>query len=224
MSDTVVDTFFGYFRQELDAIESLERLHYRKILVYVFFDTLAKAAFPDVEGNRDRFTRFLNQFSSWPHWELVAAVQLSYQLEQKGVRNGELSDIVSRLIHGHPPYSVIRAQDEPVMQNLLMHASSDLEKRLIRRSTYLSLFYSLRNYLVHEGREPGGAYEFGRESEPMYMNLTRHDEANRPVESKELLFPYIFMRRLLEECIDKSHAHFSSISRDPRSSFSMSSV
>jgi hypothetical protein len=224
MSQTAIDTFFGYFRQELNAIELFERLHYRKILICVFLDTLAKAAFPDIERNRDRFTAFLDRFSSWPHWRRVAAFQLSYQLGQNGIADGKLSDAVNRLIHKHPPYLVIRPQSEPAVETILTYASSDLEIRLIHKSTYINLFYLLRNYLVHEGREPGGAYEFKDDSEPMYMNLTRFDDANRQVEFKELLFPYAFMRRILEECINASHAHFSHIPLDPRSRFSMSSV
>jgi hypothetical protein len=224
MSHGAIDTFFGYFRQELTAMESFERLHYRKILICVFLDTLAKAAFPNIVGNRDRFTAFLSQFSSWRYWRRVAAFQLSYQLEQNGLANGKLSNAVNQLIHKHPPYSVIRPQDEPDLQSVLIYASSDLEKKLTHKSTYINLFYLLRNYLVHEGREPGGAYEFRQDSEPMYMNLTRFDDANRQIESKELLFPYAFMRKTLEECIDASHAHFSHMSLDPRSRFAMSSV
>jgi hypothetical protein len=225
MKQTTIDTFFGYFRQEMNTIESFERLHYRKILICVFLDTLAKAVFPNVTGNKKRFTEFLNRFSSWPYWKRVAAFQLSYQLESHGLVAGTLSEAVSQLIHTHPPYSVVRAQNEPEVQTILPYASTDVERGLIQKSTYVNLFYLLRNCLVHEGREPGGAYEFiNRDSEPKYMNLTRFDDANRPVESKELLFPYTFMRKILEECIDASHAHFSQISVDPRSGFSMSSV
>lgn len=224
MSQPAIDSFFGYFRQELRSLESFERVQYRKILICVFLDTLAKAVFSDVQKNSERFTRFLTSFSSWPHWRRVAAFQLLYRLQHRGAVRGELYVRVARVVHEHPPYSVIRAEHEPELRELLQYASSPEEKNFVEQSTYVRLFYSLRNYLVHEGREPGGAYEFGRDIEPMYMNLTRLNEAGQFTDSKELLFPYAFMRRVIDECIERSYAHFSGLSVDPRSGFSMSSV
>jgi len=224
MIDSAIATFFGYFRQEADALDTFERKQYRKILICVFLDTLAKAMFPKIDGNRERFTKHLRECTSWEHWSRIATFQLHYRLQATGNAPSELSEQIDSLIRRHPQYSVIRVTSEPTIDDILPYARTNEERRLVEQSTYLSLFYLLRNYLVHEGREPGGAYEFEEDTDPVYMTFTRTDDDSRDIESKELLFPYKFMKMLLLECIDHSQSYFSDLNVDPRTRFSMTSV
>jgi 3-methyladenine DNA glycosylase AlkD len=93
--------YISHFRaqnQEIEQIAIAQRI-FREVLYLVEIDTLSRAAFPLVSGNRKRVVQFIDTCSNWNDKDKVSAVQLKLALEENGTCSGQLYDSVNRSIN-----------------------------------------------------------------------------------------------------------------------------
>ena len=176
-----IEQFCSYFDREASAIARVtvaegpdietgagNQFQYQKTLYVTALDTLAgvrfhKSAYPQLaRRNRERFTRFLREYGSWPEGELTSLPFLMDQLES--------SKLVDRPLGGHVKAKMSRfstedggtlpiwKMDEP-LETLLALATTEKEEEVVNEYQHFALFYRYRNSLVHESRQPGKAME-----------------------------------------------------------------
>ena len=176
-----IDQFCSYFEREAAAIAQVavggvpdaetgagNQFRYQKTLYVSAIDTLAglrfhKSAYPQLtRRNRERFTRFVKEYGSWPEGELVSLPFLLDQLEALKLLDRPLGRHVKAKLS---PFSTedggtlpISKMDEP-LPVLLGLASTEREEEAVNEYQHFALFYRYRNSLVHESRQPGKAME-----------------------------------------------------------------
>jgi hypothetical protein len=75
------------------------------------------------------------------------------------------------------------------------------ELEALRVHTYAELFYTFRNNLIHEYREPGYGTDWSRNAtEPFYTNLSSFGQ-------RELVFPIAFVESLYEQALRRVSQH-----------------
>jgi hypothetical protein len=168
---TNAEALCGFFDLELQLIEHLQVAptghhingadppqlrSYKKALITTQIDSLAKLRHPEAR-NRDRFIRFLSEFSDWPEGQLISIPILRLRLASRGLETELTSALDQHLAAvrvddtGALPTSVL---DLP-LERLNQLSLSALEESLARKSQQLELLYSFRNFLLHEFRPPG---------------------------------------------------------------------
>lgn len=188
-----IDSFCDYFERQVVTIGQVvvastgsvnvdatsgSEFRYRKALYVTVIDTLAglrfhKSAYPQLSRqNRERFTRFVREHSSWPEGNLVSLPFLKEELESMKLLQRPLGcHVVAKVGQfstedgGSLPVSSI---DESI-SDLQALASLEREEDALREYQHIALLYRYRNSLVHESREPGKAMEvFGSSGKPYY--------------------------------------------------------
>jgi len=148
---------------------------YKKTLLITQMETLAgiryaAPRYPQLNRkNKERFIQFLIASDAWPKGNLVSIPFLAEHNEK--LSNGRLKDlVVEKLRMGESSSSPnIQAAtiDEP-FETLVALCTTEQEQKVISNNRHLELLYRYRNYLVHEGREPGSAMEVIPEDEAYY--------------------------------------------------------
>ena len=85
----------------------------------------------------------------------------------------------------------------------------------IDNRTYISLFYTYRNKVVHEAREPGDGTDMSW-VEPSYLPMKDLASGQSTL---ELVYPAQFFFQVCSECIEESEKYFLSASKSPKDSF-----
>jgi len=176
-----IDQLCSYFEREATAIArvSVEKgpdmetgagnqFRYQKTLYVTALDTLAglrfhKSAYPQLaRRNREKFTRFLREYGSWPEGDLVSLPFLMDQLETFKLLDRPLGQHVKEKISQFSTEDggslLISKMDEP-QATLLALATTEKEEEAINEYQHFGLFYRYRNSLVHESRQPGKTME-----------------------------------------------------------------
>lgn len=178
-----IKRFINYFTDQLGAIDAIkvpdDRLQscvnvniFRKILYTSIIDALSGIRYPDIRHkNRGKLIRFLDDYSCWYEKDLVSLPILIERLrivkgytrlkrylrltmEQSSAKYGSSLDIM--------------AVDKCV-QELNILTQNPVELKLIDDTRHKYLFYTYRNFIVHEFREPGyGMNVFGEGIKPVY--------------------------------------------------------
>lgn len=163
-----VQMFLDHFREQASSIAQINDPFHRKVLYAAAFDPLARAAYGAVGTHRDRLVRLVRELASWPDAERVSLPQLQLRLrEAKRTRYRlyrQASQRLQKWLHARPtPLS-----RSPDLSEMLQYATQP-EQVHLKDAQYVQLFYTYRNNLVHEFREPGyGADWSGRSTEPFY--------------------------------------------------------
>lgn len=189
-----IDRYHEYFEKQFAQISSIENPFYRKILLVVILDTLARAKPPQVKGNRDRFVQLITTCTDWKDHDRVSLPQLSLHLT--ATTSAQLSNKVN-LLHSNwglgQKYMLDR---DPWTSELQSLAKTDVDRALIENCRHINLLYDYRCHLVHEFRQPGQGEEFNHDDNlPYYFNLNLcHPDltSNAPKESRELVYPLGF--------------------------------
>ena len=193
-----IEEFCSYFTGQAQVIDALDLnqgklsglsfedfqiRYYKKVLFVTAIDTLAGVRSAEVnypklwQQNRDRFIRFVKEYSKWNNGDLISVPFLYDQLNShKGCR-GELIDYLkNRLNQFGINFGSVGISDMDVKSNLLLSLAKDeKEERVIRDYQHYSILYRYRNYLIHESREPGRGME-GIGSDEPYYHQYRDDE------------------------------------------------
>jgi hypothetical protein len=227
MTESAIESFFGYFEQEFHrALQVESRLH-RKVLLATMLAALAEGRYPS-EDDKTKFTKLVNNYGDWPEGRNVSVEQLKYRIEslrQRPLTGGGLTDefvngIESRHLQWQQELasSVIRAANlDPPMDRLLTKSPTNDEKAALRESTHTFLLYQYRSGLVHEFREIGGGFELDeRETKPYYMPTTYIDDAT---EKAELTYPLGLLASITRAVLRNLKAWYLANDIDPYSRY-----
>lgn len=215
-----MDQFIEYFKAQKRKIELVEPIMYRKVLYATALDPLARAAFGTGEKHRTRIVKLVSEIAHWEHAGRVSLPQLALSLKANKLEDGALYKVVNeRLIHW-PKSQLLRLETSPLPKELLDIATSKEEIEEIEFCKYQSLFYTYRNNLAHEFREPGYGFEMSNDgNSPYYHTMSRIGHS----QSWELVFPVGFFAWIYAEAVDGLAHYLSENDIEPYSQFEFGS-
>ena len=208
-----IDQYIAYFKAQNQGIATVVNPVFKKVLYLVEIDTLSRAAFPRVSGNRQRVVQFIDTCSNWNDKDKVSAVQLKFALEENGILSGQLYESIKGRINSWAYGQIIRPNDDLTFgeaQRLLTPS----ESKYVNDARYAELLYTYRNHLIHEFREPGRGMDLGTDlpPTPYYLGM---DRLSTGQSSWELVFPVQFLRDLCEGCVNGLEAQLSADNQNP---------
>jgi hypothetical protein len=216
--------FSDYFQCELEKIETLQvRIRgepdhtfsaklYQKILYVAVLDTLSRAAFPCVSGNRERVLTFIDTYTGWHDRNKISSSQLKLALEDAGNTGGALYRSMKQCVDGWSEGTIILPDSDPEITSVIPLAATRSERIVIKNHCYASLFYTFRNHLVHEFRNP--AYQMEQDNDP--ARAYYHSIEGDPW---QLLFPAPLFRDLCRNGLQKLVGHLKWSGLSPHASF-----
>ncbi len=207
-----VERFIQHFRTEADKLRQPGLPLHKKILYATALDPLARAAYGSGGGHRARLTRLIRELSGWSDAERVSLAQLRERLRDLGLYRRKLYRSVSERLHALEDGLRVGLQRSPFQTELLPLAQPD-EIHVIADCRYSELFYTYRNALVHEFREPGYGWDIsGTSMRPFYMSYLNK-------RAWELVYPVLFFERMLDSTLDGLRAHLLQGRIDPYKRF-----
>lgn len=186
--------FIQYFRDRIPALEKVEPIFYRKILYATALDPLARAAFGAVGKHRARNLRLIDELAHWDERDRVSLPQLCLALEEKKITASTLYREVKALLNQWSPGGIIRLDVSPRLSEISAGSQPE-ELCVLKACSYAELFYTYRNNLVHEFREPGYGIEMPTDKNQPYY----HCMLNEPW---QLVFPVGFFAWLYSEALE----------------------
>lgn len=229
-----IERFCSYFSRQLIVIRALtldnEQLEgtgpedhqirfYQKVLVITALDTLAGIRFPKEtfpgfkKKNRQRFIRFISEYSSWDDGVLINVPFLYDHLCETNARNGNLAKFLRENLDNYNPQDGIYLFPDQIDEHpdrLLPFATSEKEEEAIWLYQHYSLLYRYRNFLVHESKEPGHAMEGIRDGE---VRAYYHGYINE--EKWFLGYPIEMFFNLLRNSIENLRTYFTEQNINP---------
>lgn len=212
-----IEQFIGYFEGHIKTIEAVKPVVYRKLLYAAALDPLARAAFGDIK-HRERITRLIDDLTSWPAKKLVSLPQLELALKEQERTRFRLYRRVHGQLKQWAPGHVLRIIESPPLAELQPFASPE-EQKTLNRCRYTALFYTYRNNLVHEFRQPGYGIEMSSDKykdQPYY-----HSEIGGPW---QLVFPVAFFSSLYKDAVRGLETFLKRHDRDPYEQFRFGSL
>jgi hypothetical protein len=213
-----IDQYIGYFKAQNQEIEKVAHPSFKKALYLVEIDTLSRAAFPMVSGNRKRVVQFIDTCSNWNDKDKVSAVQLKFALEENGIMSGQLYDSINRRINSWGYAQIIRPNDDLTLGEA-QQLSTSSESKYVNDARYAELLYTYRNHLLHEFREPGHSAETQMGADPTTPYYHGSDSLNTGEGSWELVFPLYFFQGLCKACIMGLEAYLVANNLNPYDAF-----
>ena len=210
-----IEQFVGYFRDQETKISPVQPILYRKILYATALDPIARAAFGKVGKHRAKSLRLIDELTNWKDRDRVSLPQLCLALEEKGFVSGSLYTEAKARLERWSPGEVLRLDHSPPLSELAPFPQP-LEKCILSSCRYAELFYTYRNNLVHEFREPGYGIEMSIDKDQPYY----HSMIGDPW---QLVFPVGFFSRLYAEAIAELEALLVRYDIDPYSQFEFGS-
>lgn len=214
-----IDSFFRWFRDTREQIDDLPE-HFRRILLLSLLDTLSKCAFPKESKNRKRFVDLINYYSDWKYKDYVSLPQLRYLLlEVEGCEEfkREVETRISKWPHG----GILRPDEADPHLNELDRFRCGIWRKQIERARYPSLLWRMRNFAVHEFRNPGKGWAFTNDNSTSYYHGCI--DQNGFFKSWELYMPCEVVSRIVQKCSENLKAEFERKGFDPNASFTFGS-
>ncbi|MBA7529707.1 hypothetical protein ES705_21905 [subsurface metagenome] len=192
-----INQFCNYFLKQINIIESLSNLLYQKLLYASMLDTLGRARYPE-GNNRQRIVSFIDNYSGWSDKNRISLVQLSFHLDhvlEKTERNdSKLYKFVHERLSSWKSGSIYYPNTDPLI-NEISKMALEKEENSVKLARYAELFYTYRNKMVHEFREPGYGIEMSNNGSTPYY----HSYING---HWQLVFPVEFFKALCKKCLD----------------------
>ncbi|MBT9613137.1 MAG: hypothetical protein IV108_07720 [Burkholderiales bacterium] len=230
-----IERFVGHFRDQRLKIAALgtERDHifFKKTLYVAALDALARSAYPQIKGNKERFVKFIGQFGSWndanrvslPH--LAALMSKAPDPAYSRVREYTLAELTKWgegqevPLSRDPPYDTIHK-----MWPSEKGAPSPLVKVSLKSLQHIYLLYTFRSSAVHELRGLGYGVEIDNDKEPYYLSCTTSFEpedtaSNSGVKAWELTYPLRFFEMLFDRSLIQLEEHLKKDRLNPYTSF-----
>jgi len=203
-----INKFINYFENKVKSIHELKfhssNIEFPKILYLAIIDTLSRVTMLANQGNRERFAKFILDFSDWPHLDKISLPHLlrfleKYQiLEFKALHEFSLYEIKKWSIISQIPLSY--DFDYKQISNFLPNSLPESFKKFsIEKFKHYNLFYNYRNFLFHEFREAGYGIEYPGDEESYYHFM--EDQKNNEY-SWELVYPLTFIKNICEKSIE----------------------
>lgn len=189
-----VQAFVEHFRAQGEAIASVKSDLHRKILYCSALDPLARAVQGKSGTHRGRIVHLLMHHTEWSDAGRLSLFQLNCYLKDRGRTRYRLYREVKRRLDASPPRRRAVLASSPMPSELLLFAAPE-ELPALDQHTYAQLFYTYRNNLIHEYREPGYGTDWsGSELVPFYTNMSAFG-------SRELVFPSAFVQGMFEQAL-----------------------
>ena len=213
--------FIGYFRTRNQEVAKIVFPLFRKVLYLVEIDTLSRAAFPMVSGNRKRMLQFIDKCSNWNGKDRISVVQLKFALEGNGIQSGQLyASINGRIDSWGNVQPIIGPKNDLTLEEAQDLATPN-ERKYVNNARYAELLYTYRNHLLHEFREPGYGVDFGDDLTTQYYHGMDHLTGQS---SWELVFPVQFLQNLCEGCISGLEAYLIANNLNPYDSYNFGTM
>jgi hypothetical protein len=211
-----ITQFVEYFRGHIGNIDAVLPPLYRKILYASALDPLARAAFGTNENHHKRIIRLVDELIDWNDKHRLSLPQLALVLEEQNRTSGQLYQEVQRRLYHWAPGTVLRLNNSPLLSELeplAVHA----EISLLAATRYAELFYTYRNNLIHEFREPGYGIEMSTDNDQPYFTSM--------IEGPwQLVFPVGFFAHLYKQALSSLELFLVRADLDPYSQFQFGSL
>jgi len=186
-----INRYCSYFEEQLEKVSRVEEHLYKKILLVTMLDTWARARYPNVQSNTERFTSLIRECANWPDSNRISLPQLSFLLQTSPATGSKLKREVDKRLDSWQDDRIYRLPEvDPWANELKSFATTD-EQKLLDNCRHADLLYTYRNYLVHEFREPGhGIEKSGDDTTPYYLYSEDRDLQGR--DTWELIYPIGF--------------------------------
>ncbi len=222
-----IDNFISVFRSHLKFVYEAPVPKYgelyKKIICVCVLDTLSKTVFPIEKRNRKRFIDFLEKFSKDDLWNRVSLLHLIEILKRTNdsafenlakYANKKMGD--PHNANDEPPAKLLDPEYEET-QVLWPNTVGDIEGLSLEHLTHKHLFYSYRNYLIHEMRRIGGVLDDDlHHADPFYYSA-QHSGENKS--SWKLVYPLGFHIRVCENALKNVEDYCLSSQTNPYDSF-----
>jgi len=210
-----IQRFVEYFRDQEAVIAPVQPIMYRKLIYAAALDPIARAAFGKVDTHRARSLRLIDELTNWLDRDRVSLPQLCLALEHSGHVSSALFVEAKAQLQTWNSGEVVRLSKSPRLSELEPLAQEP-EKRILAYCRYAELYYTYRNNLVHEFRDPGYGIEMSADKDqPYYHGMIDHPW--------QLVFPVGFFARLYAEALAGLEAFLKSHNIDPYSQFEFGS-
>ncbi len=224
-----IDGFFEYFEHEVNDCLKLKKRLYKKILMVVMLDTLACSRYPCYRtDNHGRFTNLINNYADWEHSKHIDISQLFLMLKDKNMCGSKLAMEVSRQLENWVEGSVYTASDCPSYDDIITFASGSKEEGIVNKARFSELFYTYRNDLVHNYKEPGYGVEIEGDKEPIHhsmMNIGNKTELGGLIKYDwELVFPLSFIEIRIRNCLKNLKKYFEETKKNPYDSYTFNTM
>ena len=211
-----VDQFLGHFVSQAKDIGKVVSPFHRKMLYASAIDPLARAAYGTIGTHRDRFVRLIRDVAKWPESERVSLPQLQLRLLEAKRHRYLLYRNISKRLASWEDGGKVLLSGSPSMAEILVQAAPS-EHALAKEAQYVNLFYTYRNNLIHEFREPGYGTDWsGKSVVPFYGSYI-----DGPW---ELVFPVGFIAALYEQALTGLRVHMLANNIDPYKQFNFGSL
>ena len=166
--------------------------------------------------NRDWIVRLLTELAGWTDATRVSLPQLKLLLRDQGRHRYRLYREVTSRLKQWPNGLYVPATRSPLSAEISAFAASE-EHDALARCQYVQLFYTYRNNLVHEYREPGYGTDWGRpRTDPFYTSSIYGPW--------ELVFPVAFFSTLFTRALTGVEAHLLATRANPHNNFEFGSL
>ncbi len=211
-----IQQFIEHFRVQGEAISLVESELHRKLLYCSALDPLAQAVCQPGAQNRARFLELLLNHTDWQDAQRVSLFQLACHLRLKKRTRFRLYRETTRRLGQNPPRRRMALSSSPKFDEMVGYAAP-IEIADLKKYRYAELFYTFRNNLVHEYREPGYGTDWsGRQTEPFYTNLSSFGD-------RELVFPLAFVAEVYDQALKHVEAYLLANKISPHSRFNFGS-
>ncbi len=224
-----VERFSSFFKDKLQDIASIPPEKsgelFQKILYNGLLDALSVSVASAKKGNRERFVSLIRCFSNWAQCDQVSLPHIIRLLQR--VPDPEFSQLreYAYCLYDRWQSGVTVSLDrdpsfEDVKERWPRTLPKPIEDVCLESFQHVHLFYSYRNSLIHEFREPGYGMEFSPTDEPFYHSMTEPETENH---SWELVYPVAFFRKLCETTLATLGEYYLKNRIDPYSRYTFGS-
>lgn len=216
-----IERFFRWIENRRNEIDKFsDDYNYRTILLVSLIDTLSKCAFPELKNkNRERFVKLIDTYYDWDDKNRVSLPELSSLLKNcpEKTKCRELEKEVevrlSNWEYGvvHPARNV-----DPLADELkAIHVCCNNE--IIEKARYASILWKLRNFVMHEHRNP---YKdgFGIAKDCEYMGSL---STKSGIFVWELKIPVEVISEIAKKCSENLKTYFNKEQKNPYNSFGL---
>jgi len=193
-----ISRFFSHFR---DILESLSDISFsknetviKKIVLCTMIDTFANAMFNSEKKVGGKYIKVVKDNTTYEHWNKISIPQLHYKFKNNSEKLfDDLKAYTKNVLKNRKNYSI---DIDPTV--LKLEKKLPTFKSQIMSCSYISLFYTYRNILIHQMKEPGYPFENRVAEEPFYQSVDDLDTKERTF---QLVYPIRFFIRICCECI-----------------------
>jgi len=220
-----VERFSSFFKEKLQHIASipLEKSGelFQKILYNGLLDALSVSVASPKKGNRERLVSLIRCFSNWAQCDRVSLPHIIRLLQRvPDPEFSQLREYAFSLYDRWQSGETVSLDRDPSLEEVKERWPRTLPKPIedvcLESFQHVHLFYSCRNSLMHEFREPGYGMEFGPTDEPSYHSMMEPD-------SWELVYPVGFFRKLCETTLARISEYYLKNRIDPYSRYTFGS-